>query len=54
MIYIVEDFKVIYCKFCKRKPTAKKKYPKLCGKCAVREFSNSMVDNINMKLHLLQ
>tara|TARA_R100000655_G_scaffold43489_1_gene79811 strand:- start:11095 stop:11259 length:165 start_codon:yes stop_codon:yes gene_type:complete len=54
VIYVVEEFRVIYCKFCKRKPTAKKTYPKICKKCAVREVSNSMIDNINMKIHTYQ
>ena len=52
MIYLVDEFKVIYCKFCKRKP--KKNYRKICKKCAVREISNSLADSLDGKIHFYQ
>ena len=52
MIYLVEDFKVIYCKVCKKKPSKKEK--KICGKCAVREYCESVTDNFDGKVHTYQ
>jgi len=52
VIYIVDDFKVIYCKRCKKKPS--KKVKKLCKVCSVREISNSMVDAFDGKVHTYQ
>tara|TARA_X000001382_G_scaffold16143_1_gene10217 strand:+ start:3841 stop:3999 length:159 start_codon:yes stop_codon:yes gene_type:complete len=52
VIYLVEDFKVIYCKRCKKKPSKKEK--KICGKCAVREYCESMTDNFDGKVHTYQ
>jgi len=52
VIYIVDDFKVIYCKRCKKKPS--KKVKKLCKVCAVREISQSVADNFDGKIHTYQ
>ena len=52
MIYLVDDFKVIYCKRCKKKPSTKQK--KICKVCAVREISQSVADNFDGKVHTYQ
>ena len=52
MIYLVEDFKVIYCKRCKKKPSTKEK--KICKNCAVREYADSVTDNFDGKVHTYQ
>ena len=52
MIYIVDDFKVVYCKRCKKKPNTKEK--NICKVCAVREYADSVTDNFDGKVHTYQ
>ena len=50
VIYFVEDFKVIYCKVCKKDPEKKPK--KLCENCICRELERSLEDTLLSRIHL--